>query len=362
MSGDQTTVVFTSYSNENPYFSLLFDSLEQVEVEITDEPITLFLPLTRIVFRSEEIDVIHLGWLYRFFFDYDVTPFKSINHLIVVFRTVLFCLDLILVRISGTRLVWTVHNKYHHERKYYSIEKVLNIFVANIVDSIAVKCESARQTITHIYKITNKSKVHVIPDGNYSEAYPDEVDKNTARQYLNINDSPFIYLFFGLIRPYKGVDDLIDTYSSIDDDSTELWIVGNPDSKEMEQMVREMSNNNDSVHSRLNYIPTDEVQYYLNAADVLVLPYTDVLNSGTVHLGLTFGKPIIAPKIGCIPSLLSEENSTLLYNQSESSGLKSSLIRGRKSPVDLIGNANKRKSEQYEWFKSAKLYKEIYVS
>ncbi len=63
----------------------------------------------------------------------------------------------------------------------------------------------------------------------------------------------------------------------------------------------------------LETIPDDQMQVYLRAADAVVLPYRDVLSSGSAILAMTFGQPVIAPAIGCLPESLGSEG-TILYD------------------------------------------------
>lgn len=359
MSDDTLTVLFTSGSDKNPYHNLLFEGLEQNGVEPIREPKPLFLPLTRAVLRNNNIDVIHLGWLYGFYMVREFTPSSILNTVITIGRAFWFCIDLLLVRLLGTRLVWTVHNKYHHERHYPRIEKGLNIVVSDIVHTLTVKCSTAKETISQLYRVHNDAKIAVIPDGNYIDAYPNKTKRNEARDHLEIDDG-FVYLYFGLIRLYKGVEQLIDKFQEIEKENVELWIVGNPKTEAISERIRSESVEDDRIRTKLEYVPDEEVQYYMNAADVLVLPYQDILNSGSVYLGMSFGKPIIAPKIGCIPSTVATRNN-LLYDPNDQKGLQNELLNVIDKELTEIGQRNLQRTKELSWFEVGKEYKHLYT-
>jgi Glycosyltransferase len=221
-----------------------------------------------------------------------------------------------------------------------------------------VKCDAARQTIIDIYKIQNISKITVIPDGNYIDAYLNEVTKKEAREYLDLG-TEFVYLFFGQIRPYKGVNQLIDSFKQIQTGEEIVYIAGNPSTSDIERDIQSSAGEDTQIRTDLKYIPDENIQYYMNAADVLVLPYKDILNSGSVYLGLSFGMPIIAPEIGCIPSIM-PQTTDLLYDLDRES-LKNTLRTS--SNVDLHNerNHNLSRGKELTWRKSAEHLSNIYM-
>lgn len=358
MTKEEIVVLFTSRNEENPYFDLLFDGLEFHDIKPIQSQKPFFLPLSRIVIQNNNIDVIHFDWLYEFYMVRDFTSNKIVNTFLTIGRTIQFIIDLLIVRLLGIHLVWTVHNTYHHDADYQSIEKILNVIVANLARSLVVKCDAAKHTIRDLYRVRNDAKIKTIPDGNYIDAYPNEIDKNEARDELNIGDE-FVYLYFGLIRPYKGVNQLIHEFKKLDDNNVALWIVGKPKSESIRERIRSQTSQDDRINAKLEFIDDKDVQYYMNLADVLVLPYRDILNSGSVHLGLSFGKPIIAPKMGCIPSVIPEEND-LLYDPTVEEALEETLLVARHVDLTKISQANLTRAQEYNWEEVGSQYAEMY--
>jgi len=227
---------------------------------------------------------------------------------------------------------------------------------------VIVKCDLAADMIEAEYVFADSDDFQVIRDGNYSEGYPNNISREAARRELSTDSDRFIYLFFGFIREYKGVDILLDVFKNIDQSEVDLWVVGNPDNDNIEKMIRRKSHKKDNINLELEYIPVDLVQNYMNAADVLVLPFREILNSGSVYLGLTFGLPIVTPKMGCIPTTVSEKNMEFMYDGS-SEGLRQALESAYESPeLDEVAEANRRRGKELDWEEPARQLSELYQS
>lgn len=355
---DEITVLYMPVFDGNPYHDLLFTAFEDIPVNPTRAPRPLPFPLTRAVLRNNSIDIIHLEWIFVFYMSTSFSSFRIVNALLTAGKGVFFVLDLACVKLLQRNIVWTVHNKYYHGRHFQLLEQVIRIVVANSVDAICVKCDAAKQTVIDIYKIQNISKVTIIPDGNYIDAYPNEVTKKEAREYLDLG-TEFVYLFFGRIRPYKGVNQLIDSFRQIQTGEEILYVAGSPSTSDIERDIRSSAKEDTQIRTDLKYIPDENIQYYMNAADVLVLPYQDILNSGSVYLGLSFGIPIIAPEIGCIPSTM-PQTTKLLYDL-DGENLKDKLRISKNIDLHDERNHNLSRGKELTWRKSAEHFSNIYM-
>ncbi|MDL0145390.1 glycosyltransferase [Halobacterium salinarum] len=360
MNESPPTVFFASGSSKNPYHRLLFDSLGKQGITVIEGSPPRVFPLTRSLLRNPGIDIIHLDWLYRFYFVRGFSGIKFIDVLLTILRAGLLCVDVLIVKVLRVKLAWTVHNKFNHERDYYRTEVALNIIISYLVDSITVKCPSAKDIISNIYRVKNEGKIDVIPDGNYINAYPNEVDRQAAREALGIEKEKFIYLFFGSVRRYKGVRKLVSSFQHMNLENSELWIVGNPRTNEIKQTIQKMASNSQNVEIVLEFVPESEVQYYMNAADTLVLPYRDILNSGTVMLGLTFSLPIIAPAIGCIPNVVNNEYG-ILYQPERETALEAAMhdLKSEKNQREM-GREAYNAAKEMTWDKYSEEYAAMY--
>jgi len=343
----------------NPYMTLLTEALERAGIEVRVPKTPVLLPVTRAVLQNRDVDVVQLDWLYEFYIIDDV-EYGPIDEMLTVLRAVAFLFDTLFVSMLPVAIVRTVHNKRHHGGKHPRIDRMVNECVFLVADAVTVKCENAIDILKSTYTLAKGARMHVVPDGNYSRVYDDTVSKADARTELSIPEGRFVYLFFGHVREYKGVLELLDAFVETERPDTELWIVGTPHSDELEAKIREFTAGREDIRTTFEYVPDKRVQYYLNGADVLVLPYRDILNSGAAHLGLTYGLPVVAPRIGCLPEILSPENE-FLYDRNSTDGLRRELKRAYDHPdLESIERRNYERAAVRNWQKTAAALADVY--
>jgi glycosyltransferase involved in cell wall biosynthesis len=350
-------VLFIPFGEMNAYHSLLRESVESHDYEVVEgetniglssvaEIVGLIFPLIKYVY-SDDIDSVHLVWTHPLFI---TTGFlnRRISRLVTYARGVILIGNVLTLRLIGINLLWTVHNKYNHEREHRDIDLFISRILSAVCTDITVECDSAKRTIEDLFNIDNRSKVHVIPEGNYINAYQDEINRSTARKRLDVDQSSFVFVYFGQIRKYKGVEKLIQTFLN-SDVRAKLLIVGNPSNDIIEHYISSKSKTDERIITDLRYIPDDEVQYYLRAADVTVFPYNDILTSGSALLAMSFERPVIAPSMGCIPELLSNQDA-LLYQSGQTENLKQIIKHARtREDIDSIGQENMDKAQSLNW-------------
>ena len=107
------------------------------------------------------------------------------------------------------------------------------------------------------------------------------------------------------------------------------------------------------------HIPNDELQLYLKAADVVVLPFLDILTSGSAITALGFGRPVIVPAIGCLPELM-DERMAVLYDPQAADGLRQALMAARQRDLVAAGAAAYDHARSLAWDKIARQTLEAY--
>jgi len=146
----------------------------------------------------------------------------------------------------------------------------------------------------------------VVPHGHYIGAYENKVSRSAAREALDLDANDRVALFVGRIARYKNVRALIRCFVELRDAGVKLIIAGNPANALLAKEIEAAAAGDDRVHLRLKYVRDEELQVLLNASDVVVLPFSTVLNSGTALLGLSFGRPVLVPRAGAMPELQRE--------------------------------------------------------
>ena len=142
------------------------------------------------------------------------------------------------------------------------------------------------------------AKVRVIPHGafDYLTRLPDE---KPLPPELEGAEGPVI-LFFGLLRPYKGIENLLRAFRRVE--GAELWIVGNPrmDVAPLRALAAEAAGR---VRFVTRFVDDAEIPAIFRRADLLVLPYLDAEHSGVLYTGLAFGKPMVLSAVGGFPEV-----------------------------------------------------------
>ena len=188
--------------------------------------------------------------------------------------------------------------------------RVMGKLIRRLATHYVVHSNSDKELISKNYGI-EKGKIEVIPIGIYD--HHKKIEKNVARSRVGIKED-FVILFFGLLRPYKGVKYLIEAYESLPGDFIEksrLLIVGETwEDKESKELAKE-SNFSKKIDVVDRYVSDDEISLYFSASDVLVIPYTRASQSGVAHIGMAFGMPIIASEVGGLEESLGKYEGTV---------------------------------------------------
>jgi glycosyltransferase involved in cell wall biosynthesis/2-polyprenyl-3-methyl-5-hydroxy-6-metoxy-1,4-benzoquinol methylase len=202
---------------------------------------------------------------------------------------------------NGIPSIWTVHNVLPHECADRELEARLRQEIADRVDVVHVMCTETVAACVEWFEIP-ESKVRVIPHPSYIDVYPNLVDRATARDALGLREDDFVYLHFGQIRPYKGVDRLLDAFDAVSqlDRDARLLLVGKPGRFEGVRRIVDRARANPRVVGNFNPVPDGDIQLYMNAADIVVLPHQTALNSGALLLAYSFARPVVASATGCI--------------------------------------------------------------
>jgi beta-1,4-mannosyltransferase len=206
---------------------------------------------------------------------------------------------------AGGRLTWTVHNVLPHDCKFPHIEAALQQAVADRARFVHVLNDGTLEATAEWFTIAPEKSVH-IPHPHYIGSYPDIVSRDQARYDLGLLPDEMVYAFVGAIKPYKGLEQLLDAFDAVLEDGRprRLLIAGLPDEDAQTQKLLDRCLLHPYVELHPTRIPDGELQYYLRAADVAVLPYQRALNSGVLMLALSFGLPVVAPDIPATAEIL----------------------------------------------------------
>jgi glycosyltransferase involved in cell wall biosynthesis len=207
-----------------------------------------------------------------------------------------------------------------------SYSRLMSKLILSKVDSVVVHSASIKQQIIITYHLKDE-KVFVIPHGVY-DIYPYRHTQESARLLLGITE-PFVILYFGMIRKYKGVPYLIDAFNRLPESvarNSRLIIAGEDwgDEKGLKSTI-DMSPYKQQISFIPEFIPDNIVPKYFTAVDVVVLPYLRTSGSGVTSLAIAYGKPIIISDLEHTRESLKEYEGAIFVPCGDSSGIASKL-------------------------------------
>lgn len=273
----------------------------------------------------------------------------------------------------GKRVVLTAHNINQGKRD--CTDTVLNRltlkFQYRLCDHIFVHTEQMKSELVRAFG-GSSSAITVIPYGINNAVPNSELTSVEARHRFGISKEEKTILFYGRIVPYKGLEYLVAAFKDYLPSSGcyRLIIAGRPekDCKQYFDAIREKAergNNSEKIILKIEYVPDDETEVYLKAADVLVLPYRDIYQSGVLFLGYSFGLPVIATDVGALREDIIEGKTGFVCRPEDSADLARVIEKYFAS--DLYHDLNSRRQEirkyahqRYSWDIVGELTKNVY--
>ncbi|HEY7294963.1 MAG TPA: glycosyltransferase [Dehalococcoidia bacterium] len=291
------------------------------------------------------VRVLHLNWLHRFYADPDPDVRRR--------RFRQFLAGLVLARRLGFRLVWTMHNFYPHEQHDPLLDRRVRRLVCTLAHAVIAHCEHAANLLAQHFG--RRHDVYVIPHGHFIDVYPNTISRMEARRRLGLPDDAFVYVFFGNIRGYKGVEHLLEVFNSLPDPRLRLVIAGRLHANYVGPLRIELDSPRDQrIVFRPGQVAIDEMQVYFNAADTAVFPFLDTLTSGSAIAALGFGCPIVVPAIGCLPELMAGRDCGVLYDPAAPRGLSGAVEAARTKDGPAMRAAALARARDLDWGSIAK--------
>ncbi|MFN4144913.1 MAG: glycosyltransferase family 4 protein [Runella sp.] len=279
--------------------------------------------------RKHRPDVVYYDWVHSFIIG------KSWGWSVV--KSLVFVLEILYaIHIQKVRIVHTLHNLQNHAGLWLRLERVIYGLFLRRCHWIRVYSEATKQAAIKRFGL-NPHKIRVIQDLPYHFYYKNTATRTESRNRLGIDIEAFVYLFFGEMKPYKGLHQLIEAYKRVASPNTHLLIAGKSYEEAYWQSLQQAAHGVSGIKWYHRFIEDDEVQYFFNAADVVVLPFVRIDHSGSIDLAMSFGKPVITLKTESTQKLLVHQTE-LLFETSEE--LADCLVKAPQMPLEVIGKRN----------------------
>ena len=272
----------------------------------------------------------------------------------------------------GKKIVLTAHNVNigRRDSKDGLINRVSLRVQYRLSAHIFVHTKGMKSELAADFGVPDE-KVSSIPFGINNTVPNTTLTTVEAKRQVGVSSGDKVLLFFGNIAPYKGLEYLIAAFTEVvrKDPNYRLIIVGKPKGREEYwKRIRQgiaRSGIRDRLIEKIEYVPDETTELYFKAADVLILPYVYVFQSGVLFLGYSFGLPAIAANVGNLKEEIIEGETGFVFNPQDSSDLASMI--GKYFESELFRNLESRRrkikeyaNERYSWNKVAAINIKVY--
>lgn len=279
-------------------------------------------------------------------------------------------------KMLGKKLIFTAHNVNEGVRDGTDslINRLSLNFMYKVMDHIIVHTDKMRRQVIEDFGV-NENKVTIIPFGINNMVFKSNLTRIEARSKLALDSNERTVLFFGRITPYKGLKCLLLALANQrkKDYAFRLIIAGKISKnyeeywEEIQRIINE-NNLRDHIVEKIGYIPDKDIEVFFKAADVLVLPYEYIFQSGVLFLAFNFGLPVIATDVGSLKEFIDEGKTGFMCKPENPVDLAGKIELYFKS--DLFKNLElnrdkiiKYSNEKYSWKvigeKTCALYKKL---
>ncbi|NDY95301.1 glycosyltransferase [Wenzhouxiangella limi] len=291
-------VYFPDYTRTNRYQDLLYWGCRRPGIQV--EPAADLAALETLVPQAGCANIVHLYWLNAAFNDPGLSFEQAAEHFLRVVRG---------LKDRGFAVYWTVHNRLNHDCTQPQAEARLRAELAEVVDRVYLHHPLLAYQLDWL---PDKVRPWLCEHGPYVNAFTGGIDRTLARQRLGLAADERVLLWFGQIRPYKGLEDWLPVILErlAEYGKARLVVAGRISSPEVRDLLERYPDQTLFIN---RFVPNFELQHLACAADFGLLTYRAILTSGAMFHLYGMGLPVIAPDKGSLPAYVVPGWNGLLY-------------------------------------------------
>lgn len=352
MAIDNTRIIFGFPARRNkkfnPYNTLMSNSLDSKGWKSVDP--------SSIEALFGRANIVHLHW-----------PQAVVSGPwgIAIRRTTILLATLLVQKIKGAKIVWTAHNLRSHNSLRPRLERLWMALVTRLLDGVVYLSAYSKSEALDLFPHLAKRPSRVVPHGTYGEAYPYFLDQSQARAIWDIPSKSNVIGFVGEIKPYKGLDQLLNAFFDVSPGKVYLLIAGNfPKDGYGNRLKRNIDNAlNMGLPIQVYDGRLDELQLSsaISACDVVALPYLKGENSGLAVLAAERDRALLLPKDSRYDEISSQIAPDLSYRFASLTGdiIESATRRARIAICE--GKNNEIFRMQHNWDMIAEDISDLYA-
>lgn len=274
---------------DNPYLPKLRDALRDEGLQVATPHV-----LNRGAAQLRPGDWLHAHW----------STEAHTHHFrwLYVARGELFLRQLRALKQRGVHIAWTAHNLVPHDDPHPDLGRRYRRQLLALVDHVFVHFPGAQIVLSAEFGYTGPCTV--IHHPHFIDSHPAPPPQVDARAQLGLPAEGFIALSFGLIRPYKGIGDIVQAFQKVARDQDRLVLAGHPEGDVSTELGLARQDARIVLHAKR--IPTADVPMYFAAADAAVIAHREFFTSGSALLALSMGCPVVGPATHHLADLAGE--------------------------------------------------------
>ena len=251
----------------------------------------------------------------------------------------------------GLPLVGAIHDTRPHPGDNVSVRHAwLQLKAIELCDQLIVHSRALAEDLSNVYGLDERT-INIVPHGNYDMYLHAGSQPPTAKAVSGR------VLLFGRMLEYKGIDVLVKAAYLAREKAPELKIVLAGRGPELDRLEPHLRSSPDLFEVRNRFVPVSEVAELFTSANLVVIPYLEASQSGPLHLAFTFGRPVVASRVGAIPETVDDGHEGLLVTPGDPAALAGAMVRIIQNPelAARMGQAARKKAaEELDWDKGIK--------
>jgi beta-1,4-mannosyltransferase len=279
------TVVLTNVVAlpSNPFLRLWVDAAQRAGASVS-----LLAESTVFERRDRRPGWVHLQWPER------VLDRPSAAGAALRVARLLFLISV--ARARGARVLLTAHNVWSHDGKHPRLERLLYRSLGLVTTDVHLLSEAGAAEFFDNHPWLSRARRHYIPLGNYAPVVAGAPGRAEARRELGFEHDERIFVTFGLLKSYKGVEELLDAFRALQDGRARLIVAGRVRDAHLEGAIQRAHEADARIRVLARHLDDAELATAIRAADHVILPYRRVLNSSSALLALTLARPVLLPR------------------------------------------------------------------
>lgn len=329
-------LIATKHLSINPYIAQLRDALAE-----NGQTTEVTWGLEAFWEGPLEADIVHIHWP-NALFDWIEPDEAGLSRLEARLKAWSAC----------ARIVVTVHDRFPHYRKtpmYVRLFELVYSFSQGFIHLGHQSIDEFRQSYPHLAD----RPIAVIPIGAVDTYFKNDGSMLEARRWLGISPDAYVCLSFGYLRDYEETRFLLDSFRAVQMPDKFLVIAGNYIALSDQRAVRIVRRLRIQLNPRMLFhrrrVPDDEVQYYVNAANVVLIPRVQILNSSNIALAFSFGKVVVGPEDGNVSEILKATGNPA-FTPGDPASMAAAIEAARGLEADGKGGQNYRYAlDHWNW-------------